>query len=145
MGGGICGLCSSLPLVEIMLLPELLEPSSWRCGRSAFSRSSIWLTCRLLRKLGSKLSRTLFTALRLLLDCGSEVFRLESPAAAAAAAALLRGGGLGSGCSEKDPSEAMVARDCDRLGGLRWQRSREAASSAETPSWLWLCCWPFPD
>ena len=123
MGGrfcGFCGLCSSLlppPPLEF-ILPEELEPSSWRCGRRAFSRSSIWLTCRLLRKLGSKLSRTLFTALRLLL-----VFRLESAGAAAtaeAAFALLRGGGggLGNGCREKDPSEAMVPRDCDRLGGL---------------------------
>ena len=134
MGGGFCGLCSSLPLEFI--LPGL-ELSSWRCGKRAFSRSSIWLTCRLLRKLGSKLSRTLFTALRLLLDCGSELFKLES-AAATAAAALLRGGGLGKGCREKEPSDAMVARDCDRLGGLRLHRFRPAASSAETPSWLWL-------
>ena len=66
MGGGFCGLCSSLS--EFIRVPELLDPSSWRCGKSAFSRSSIWLTCRLLRKLGSKLSKTLFTALRLLLD-----------------------------------------------------------------------------
>ena len=66
------------------------------------------------------------------------MLRLES-AEAAAAAVLLRGGGLGSGCKEKEPSEAMVARDCDRLGGLSWHRSREeAAASAATPCWLTL-------